>query len=219
MPPKRRLPVRRNEAMSAADWLTSARLLLVVLLWPVAVAGAGVLVGLGLIAAGLTDALDGYVARRSGRQSTRGARLDAVADIAVMLSAAAWLELLHPQIAAESWPILTVTAVLYAASLGAGGVDPRQASGKVAGGLLYLFALLTLLTGEYEALLLAAALVALAVSSLETIFKATTTIHATARASRTRSHAPQALKGVSRSTAPLASVVTSPTPSATDTRP
>jgi len=205
--------------MSAADRLTSGRVFLVIVLWPVAVAGAGVLVGLGLIAAGLTDVLDGHVARRTGQQSARGARLDAVADIALMLSAAAWLELLHPEIAAESWPIMAATGVLYGPSLLAGGVDSRQLSGKVAGGLLYVFALFTLLTGLYEALLLDAALLALAVSSLETIFKAATTIHARARDSRTRSHAPQALKGVSRSTAPLASIVTSPTPSATDTRP
>ena len=219
MPPKRRLPGRGNEAVSAADWLTSARVLLVVVLWPVALAGAGLLVGLGLIAAGLTDALDGYVARRTGRQSLRGARLDAVADIALMVSAAAWLELLHPQIAAESWPILAATGILYGLSLLAGGADPRQVSGKVAGGLLYLFALFTLLTDMYEAVLLDAALLALAVSSLETIFKATTTIHAMDRASRARSQAPQALKRVSRSTAAAASIATSATPSASDARP
>jgi cardiolipin synthase (CMP-forming) len=219
LPPKRRLPGRRNASMSLADWLTSARLLLVVVLWPVALAGAGLLVGLGLIAAGVTDALDGYVARRTGRQSLRGAHLDAVADIALMLSGAAWLELLHPQIAADNGPILAATGILYGLSQLAGGVDPRQVSGKVAGGLLYLFALFTLLTGMDEAPLLDAALLALAVASLETIFKATRTIHATDRASKTRSQAPQALKGVSRSTAAAASMVTSATPSASDTRP
>src|SRR5689334_21476078 len=184
LPPKRRRAGRRNASMSLADWLTSARLLLVVVLWPLALGGAGVLVGLGLVAAGLTDALDGYVARRTGRQSVRGARLDAVADIALMLSGAAWLELLHPQIAAESWPILVATAILYGLSLLAGSVDRKQVSGKVAGGLRYLFALFTLLTGIYEAPLLDAALLALAVSSLETIFKATRTIHARDRASK-----------------------------------
>jgi len=211
--------------MSAADRLTSARLLLVVVLWPVALSGAGVLVGLGLIAAGLTDALDGYLARRSGRHSVRGARLDGVADIALMLSAAVWLDLLHPLIAVENGPLLVVTAVLYVASSIAGViafrrlVDPGQVPAKVAGGLLYLFALFTLLPGVYEALLLDAALVALAVSSLETIFKATTTIHARATSSRIRSHAPQALKGLSRSTAAAASIATSAIPSASDTRP
>ncbi len=211
--------------MSAADWLTLTRVLLVVVLWPVAVAGAGVLVGLGLIAAGLTDALDGYVARRTGRQSVRGARLDAVADIALMFSAAVWLELLHPLIAVESGRLLVVTAVLYVASSIASViafrrmVDPRQVAAKVAGGLLYLFGLFTLLTGAYEALLLEAALLALAVSSLETIFKATTTIHARASDSRIRSQAPQELKGVSRSTAAAASITASATPSATDIRP
>jgi len=219
------MPGRRNAVMSAADWLTSARLLLVVALWPAALAGAGWLVGLGLIAAGLTDALDGYVARRTCRQSMRGARLDAVADLALMLSAAVWLERLHPLIAVENGPLLVVTAVLYVTSTIAGViasrrlVDPRQVSAKVAGALLYLFALVTLLTGVYEAVLLELALVALAASALETIFKATTSIQARARVSRTRSHAPQALKGVTRSTAAAASIATSATPSATEIRP
>jgi phosphatidylglycerophosphate synthase len=195
-----------------ADWLTLARLVLVVVLWPVAIAGQGQIVGVGLIAAGVTDALDGHLARRTGSHSARGARLDAVADIALMLSAAAWLELLHPQIAAENWPILAVTAGVYGLSLLAGGVDPKQVSGKVAGGLLYLFALFTLLTGVYEALLLDIALVALAVSCLQTIFTAMTTIHETPRPSSTRSHAPQAANGVKTSTPAADSIATSATP-------
>src|SRR2546430_12123120 len=83
--------------MSAADWLSAARLILVALLWPVAVTGNGRVLAVGLIVAGVTDALGGYVARRLQQASRRGARLDAVADMVGMVSAAAWVGLLPPQ--------------------------------------------------------------------------------------------------------------------------
>jgi len=195
-----------------ADLLSFARLAIVVILWPVALAGHRQIVGLGLIAAGVTDALDGYAARRAGKVTARGARLDKLADTVAMLSAAAWLGILFPQITLDSWPLIALAVILYAGSIAAGGTDPKQPSGKAAGGLLYLFALYTLLTGVYEALLLDAALLALAVSSLQTIFIATRTIHAMARESSARSHAPQAAKGVNTSTPAAASIPISATP-------
>ena len=219
MPPKRRPEGRRNTATSAADWLTSSRLLIAFVLWPVAVAGQARIVGVGLIAAGLTDVLDGHLARRTGRQSAHGERFDSVADTTLMLSAAVWIGLLHPQIASENWQILTASVVLYVLSMIAGGADPKQASGKVAGGLLYLFALFTLLTGVYSAALLDVALVALTASSLETIFKATKTIHSRARARIARSHRPHASNEVVTNTAAAANITTSATPSPTETRP
>src|SRR2546421_2538278 len=106
--------------MPAADHLTFLRLLLVPLIWLVALQGQGRLVGLGLIVAGVTDALDGYLARRLGQVSTRGARLDAIADIVLLASAAAWLQLLHPHIARDTGPLLVVAAGLYACGVGTG---------------------------------------------------------------------------------------------------
>ena len=128
--------------MPAADHLTFLRLLLVPLIWLVALQGQGRLVGLGLIVAGVTDALDGYLARRLGQASTRGARLDAIADIVLLVSAAAWLQLLHPQIARDNGPLLVVAAGLYACGVATGlvafgrAVDPRQLPSKIAGGAL-----------------------------------------------------------------------------------
>ena len=211
--------------MSAADWTTGARLVLIAVMWPLALAGEGLVLGIGLIAAALTDALDGFLARRSGSASGRGARLDALADTALMLSVAAWLAMLHPEVVRGLGVPLLAAAGLYAASVAASWtafrrlVDPRQLSAKATGGLLYLFALVTLLTGVFVPALLAAALVALAASSAETIFTATRTIHANARASRTRSHAPQAPNEVASSARPTASAATSATPSARERRP
>ena len=211
--------------MSVPDWLSAARLILVGLLSPFALAGEERVVGMGLVAAGLTDALDGFVARRLGVASRRGAVLDAVADMVLMLSAAVWLGLMHPEIASQNGPLLAAAAFLYTASLAASLVafgrlvDPKQLVGKVAGGLLYLFALFTLLTGTYEALLLDIALAALAVYSLQTILAATRTVHRRAMTRRTRSHAPQASNEVARSASPAITTATSAAPSTSDITP
>ena len=211
--------------MSVADYLTLLRLLLVPFIWLLALQGQGRLVGLGLIAAGVTDALDGYLARRLGQVSTRGARLDAIADIVLLVSAAAWLQLQHPQIAREEGATLAVAATAYASGLMAGllafrrVVDPRQLSSKIAGGALYAFALFTLLTGDYEPLLLRLALLALVVSSIESIVTAIRTIQASGIARSSRSQAPQASNDVASRTSPLTSIVTSATPTASDTGP
>ena len=211
--------------MPAADRLSAARLGIAAVLWPLALAGQGRVVAAGLVLAGVTDALDGFVARRLGQASVRGARLDAIADTALLLSAAAWIGILHPAVVREHGTFLFAVAMLYALSAGVSWVafqrlvDPRQLSAKAAGGLLYLFALVTLFTGVVAAALLVLALAALTVSCLATIVTASHAIHARATASSHRSHAPQNTNGVVSSTSPAASVVTSSAPSPTDTRP
>jgi cardiolipin synthase len=211
--------------VAAADRLSAARLGIAAVLWPLALAGQGRVVAAGLVLAGVTDALDGFLARRVGQASVRGARLDAIADTALMLSAAAWIGILHPDVVRDHGALLLAVAMLYALSTGVSWVafrrlvDPRQLSAKVAGGLLYLFALVTLFTDVVAAALLVLALAALAVSCLTTIVTASHAIHARATASSHRSHAPQNANGVVSSTSPAASVVTSSAPSPTDTRP
>ena len=199
--------------------------MLVALLWPVALAGEQRAVGAGMVAAGLTDALDGYVARRKGKETRHGAWLDAIADTTLMVSAALWLGMFHPEIAPDAAPVVVATAVLYAAGAATSVivyrrlVDPRQWTAKVAGGLLYVFALFTLLTGSYVALLLDLALFALAASSVEAIFRATRTIHVTVSASKTRSHAPHALKVVGSKAAPATMTPNSAAPTTSEGRP
>jgi len=209
----------------AADRLSAARLGIAAVLWPLALAGQGRIVAAGLVLAGLTDALDGFVARRLGQASVRGARLDAIADNALLLSAAAWIGILHPDVVRDHGGLLFAVALLYAVSTGVSWVafrrlvDPRQLSAKVAGGLLYLFALVTLFTGVVAGALLVLALATLSVSCLATIVTASHAIHARATASSHRSQAPQNANGVVSSTSPTARVVTSSAPSPTDTRP
>ena len=191
---------------------------MVPLIWPFALAGQARLVGIGLILAGLSDVADGYLARRLRQTSRRGARWDAIADTALMVSAGAWLGVLQPEIVRDNAALLAVAAIAYAtstsASLIAQGrlVDPRQLSSKVAGGLLYAFALITLLTGAYEPLLLTLALFALTVACAEALLVAlvgkraermTTPDRATP--SMQRSQTPHASNEVVSSASPIAS--------------
>ena len=214
--------------MSLADWVSALRLLLVAVMWPLAFSGLGQLVGFGVLLCGLTDFLDGRLARRVGEESRRGARLDAIADGALLVSVAVWLGVLHPSLVADNATLLTVTGGLYAASVASSlavfgrAVDPRQVSAKIAGGLLYAFALFTLLSGVYEPVLLTVAAAGLAIASLESLMKALAerrTIQPNGIASVMRAHAPHAPNDVGSSTSARPSITTSATPTATETRP
>jgi len=182
-------------------------------------AGHGRLAGIGLLAASVTDYLDGYVARRIGRTTTRGARLDAIADFLLLVSAAAWLVILFPAVLTDNGALLAATAVLYAVGIVVAGhlADPRQFSSKVAGGLLYGFAVFTFIAGVYIPVLLRLAALALAVSSVESIVRKT--IQLKGRTTRARSHAPQALNDVAVSASPTTSIPSSVTPTANEIRP
>ena len=204
--------------MNQANLLSGTRLLLIPVLWIAALLGSGRLVGLGLLAAGATDFLDGYVARRLGHDSPAGARLDALADNLLLVSALAWMELLHPEILRENATLIAVALGLYLASLPASRL--HSFSSKLAGGALYSFAVITLMTGGYEPLLLWPAMAAFILSSVETLLvQASHTIHDIGSARKQRSHAPQAEKVVGSRTNPRSSMPTSATPNASEVLP
>ena len=81
--------------------LSGTRLLLVPVLWILALQGETTALGLGLLVAGLTDALDGFLARRLHAATPAGAALDSLADNLLILSAAAWLVILRPDVVAH----------------------------------------------------------------------------------------------------------------------
>jgi cardiolipin synthase (CMP-forming) len=229
-----------------ADAITWVRLLSLPFIWWLALDGQGRLVAFGLILAGLTDFLDGFVARRLGQESTQGARLDAIADVMLLVSAAIWLGLLHPDVVGENAGLLAVTAAVYFTSLSIGLLRFRRIgnlhlySAKAAGALLYLFAVATLASGAYSRLLLTLAAAALMVSAAETtaahlflsaadgrlgsvllILRSRTetrTIQAMGSDSRHRSQAPAA-NDVDSKASPTSSIPNSPTPTANETGP
>src|SRR5438046_9000260 len=130
------------------DLLSGARILLIPALTIAALAGNGRLVGFGLLLAGATDFLDGYIALPFGGATPRGARLDALADNLLLVSALAWLLWLHPEILTTSWALIATACAVHVASLGT-GAPRRRLGSKVAGGCLYAFALVTLLIVSY----------------------------------------------------------------------
>ena len=135
-------------------WL---RLLALPALWALALAGEDTWLAVGLVAAVLTDVLDGWLARRDPRYAAGD--LDALADKALALSVAGWLALRRPAIWREHPALLLLAAALYAAML----VYSRLKFGRVStlhlhsgklGGLLQAgFVLHTLLSGGYSPLL------------------------------------------------------------------
>ena len=216
-----------KERWGIPNFLSGLRLLLIPIITVAALLGQGRLVAAGLLVAGATDFLDGYLARRLGQESTRGAWLDALADNLLLVSAIAWIELLHPEIVRENTILVALTVGLYIASLAAGRLN--SFASKVAGGTLYLFAALTLMTGAYEPLLLRLAAAAFIVSSVETLIvklpsarrrrQESTSIHAMGSTRKQRSHAPQAANVVGSSANPTSSIPTSAAPNANDIRP
>src|SRR5258708_22570776 len=86
----------------------------------------------------------------------------------------AWIELLHPEIHSQNTVLVVATFALYLGSLSVGLLKFHQLgnlhlySSKVAGGALYSFAVITLITGSYEPLLLWLAAAAFMVASTET---------------------------------------------------
>jgi phosphatidylglycerophosphate synthase len=144
-------------------------------IWWFALHGQGGVVAIGLLLAGATDMLDGFVARRTGSESRAGATRDLIADGLLLLSAAAWIGLLHPEVVADNLALLAGSLSIYLASLAVAWFRFHRLpnlhlySSKAAGGLLYAFALITLISGRYDRLLLVFAAAAFIGSCVETV--------------------------------------------------
>jgi phosphatidylglycerophosphate synthase len=229
-----------------ADAITWLRIVLLPLIWVYALMGDGRIVGAGLIAVGVTDFLDGLVARRFGQVSPAGARLDLIADTLVLLSAAAWIVALDPEVVGDNAALIACAFLVYLVAVGIGIVNLRRLpnlrlySSRVAGGLLYAFAVITLIGGRYDRLLLAVAVGAFIVSCVETVagellFSVAdanigsvllewrrradiSTVQASGSASKQRSQAPTA-NVVGSKASPISSIPTDAAPTRNDSRP
>lgn len=70
-----------------------------------------------LAASFLTDAIDGYMARRFGVTSEQGSKLDSIADDLTVVAAIAGLFVLRPEFIREQWSVIIPLAVLYGLQL------------------------------------------------------------------------------------------------------
>jgi phosphatidylglycerophosphate synthase len=147
-------PVRANLAL-VPNQLTALRLALVPVLWGLAVLEQPRLVAAGLLLAGLTDVLDGFLARRLGQSSAFGSALDSVADTLIVRSGIAWLALLKPALFSDHPVVLIVWLGLDTAAFTLGLVKFRRignlhlSSSKAAGLVQYAFAVEAFLVGGY----------------------------------------------------------------------
>jgi phosphatidylglycerophosphate synthase len=81
-----------------SDWLSALRLALAPVLWVLAARRKRRAVGAGIVVTATTDMVDGGLARLRHDYSEFGAQLDAVADMAIILSAPAWMAMLYPDV-------------------------------------------------------------------------------------------------------------------------
>lgn len=65
----------------------------------------------------LTDALDGYLARKFRVTSILGARLDSISDDLTVLAAFSGLIVVHPQFLLKQWWVITLLLILFLVQL------------------------------------------------------------------------------------------------------
>lgn len=156
-PPRRPRPVRGLRALrTVPNLLSVVRLCAVPVLWAVALLGHPVAVGVGWAAAGATDLVDGFVARRAGQATALGSRLDSLADHLLSASGLGWLLLFRPGFFHEQWALLVTWMALALVVLGVSWVKFRRVvdlhlySAKVAGFAATLFGISLLVLGSYR---------------------------------------------------------------------
>ncbi|MFQ5857807.1 MAG: CDP-alcohol phosphatidyltransferase family protein [Anaerolineae bacterium] len=155
----RRTVLRMPEHLrTLPNQLSGVRLLLIPILWILAFMKLPRLVGIGLIVAGLTDFLDGFVARKFNQVTKFGSKLDSLADNLLLPSVLVWVSMLRPEILADH-RVLTITSILvYASSLLVGWLKFRRFGdlhlySSKAGGLVgYVFIIHALLFGYHQGL-------------------------------------------------------------------
>ena len=157
---------------SVPDLLCYARLLLVPIVLALALSNLPFYAGVALLAAGLTDMLDGIIARGWNIATAYGSRLDSIADTLMEVSAAAAVLILKPGIFTDHTLILGAWIAIEASSILLGWIKFRRIANlhlyltKTAGVIAYAFVIYTLVIGYDEVFFYAAAALLL-VSSLE----------------------------------------------------
>jgi phosphatidylglycerophosphate synthase len=148
----------RRQLGTIPNQLTALRLAAIPVLWVLAVLDRPVALGIGLIAASVTDMLDGWLSRRWNQTSEFGSRLDSVADHLLAFSTTLWLVLLRPFFFREQrWPLIAWGAfallVLLVSWLKFRRlVNLHLYTSKVAVILAFLFGIPLLVLGRYSLL-------------------------------------------------------------------
>lgn len=156
--------------------LSLARLLVFLpVLWALAIHDQPARLGALLMAALLTDAADGFIARSRNQVTALGAKLDSMADAAILVSAIAWLLMLRPEVAAgRPGFVLALSVGMWAAAIAIGWIRFRRFanlhlySHKVTAVIGGVFLVVSFMSG-FQAWLFYAAAGASTISSAESI--------------------------------------------------
>lgn len=144
--------------LNLPDWITLLRLVLIPILWALAILKMPKAFAAVFVITGLTDALDGFFARRFKQTSEFGAWFDSFADNIVSASSVFWAWLLLPKLLSDNLIVISVLLGLFALSFIAGFLKYQKMiryhlySDKAAAILLYLFCIHALLFGPNQLL-------------------------------------------------------------------
>ena len=140
-----------------SNQITLVRLSLLPIMWFLILKGYPLYyVGILLIICGITDALDGYLARKLNQVTELGSRMDSWADNLLLISAILWTALRMSEIFTENLFLMLTALGFYGIFLLVGAVKFHRFANlhlylsKVATLLAYLFLVHALLTGKYS---------------------------------------------------------------------
>lgn len=155
--------------------ITALRLLAIPILWVLAFLKLPVLVGIGMLAAGLTDAFDGAVARRLDQASAFGSKFDSIADHSLQLSSVVWIFMLMPEVFSENQLLAFSALGMNLLSLLIGALKFKRFANlhlylsKAIYPLFFIFIVHAFVSGRYSPVLLWIACGGIILASMETI--------------------------------------------------
>jgi cardiolipin synthase (CMP-forming) len=170
----------KTSQLTPADMLTLVRLVALPGLWALAYLGLPLYLGIGMAVAGLTDVLDGPVARMTRQSSRYGSQLDSVADILLMGSIVIWMAMIHPAFFRDNalplliWVTIGVAGVVVTLIRFGRIADLHLYSAKAAGVVGYVFAVWLFVLGDYSPVFFAVAIGLAIIGATETLLVALT---------------------------------------------
>jgi len=147
--------MKREDIQSLPNQLTFLRFLSIPVLWFFAFLQFKIAFVILFAFAGLTDMLDGYLARRLKKESDFGAWFDSLADNIISASLLFWIWRLLPELLKENVVLILVVFGLFLSSLVIGYIkykkmiDYHLYTNKAANVFLYVFFLHALLFGVH----------------------------------------------------------------------
>lgn len=155
--------------------ITAIRFMMVPTIWWMIITGLSGYIGIVLIVCLISDALDGYMARRLNQVTDFGGKFDSLADNILILSALTWILMLKPMVLADHYMLCLLAICTYITSLAVGWIKFRQVGNlhlylsKLSGLVQYVFIIHTFSSATYSPWLFYLAISIFFLSSLETL--------------------------------------------------